>query len=408
MRSLARPARSALSASAFYGKGLLKRLTTDPIFLWAQAIAFKVLVTLLPLVLLATGILGLVLRQEDPFSTVSRAIRSFLPPEQSGRVIDLVFELQKSSGALTFVGAAAFLVTVITLFSTLRYVVGQAMGVKRHHMRSIVMGYVFDLRMLLQVGTLFLLSFGLTFALGLIQAQSGELATGLGVDAALVDRVGGGLVRIAGLVVPYTLTFGMIWQLYYFIPRPHPPKRSATLGAAVTAVLFELAKNGFTIYATYIGDFDRYASSNEEGFGGLGSVFGLILALVFWIYVSGLILVIGAFVTRLHERRLAPRRQSAVRRLWKRLGAERRRVRMEAQDVPDGDEAGKASGGKASGGDGLATTASPQLGEGGAPTAGSEAEANGRRGGADRARPRPLEPEVPAVPEPAQPGPAPA
>ena len=368
MPSLARPARSALSASAFYGKGLLKRLTTDPVFLWAQAIAFKVLVTLLPLVLLATGILGLFLRQEDPFSTVSGIIRSFLPPEQSGRVIDLVFELQKSSGALTFVGAAAFLFTVITLFATLRYVVGQAMGVKRHQLRSVVLGYAFDLRMLVQVGSLFLLSSGLTFALGFLHAESGALATDLGLDAALVDRVGGGLVRIVGLVVPYLLTFGMIWQLYYFIPRPHPPKRSATLGAAVTAVLFELAKNGFALYATYIGDFDRYAQS-DEGFGGLGGVFGLILALVFWIYLSGLILVIGAFVTRLHECRIAPRRQSAVRRLWKRLGAERRRVRLQAQDVPDG----------AATGDGVATVASPQLepssSEGATPTPGGPAPA---------------------------------
>ena len=341
MRPFNHPARSALSASKYYGGGLLKRLTTDPVFVWAQALAFKVLVTLLPLVLLATGIFGLVLRQENPFENVSNIIRSFLPPAQSGKLIDLVFELQKSSGALTFVGAAAFLVTVITLFSTLRYVVGQAMGGKRHQERSVLGGYVFDLRMMGQVGTLFLLSFALTFGLSLLQAQSGALATEIGVDSGIVDRVGGALVRLVGLGVPYVLTFGMIVQLYFFIPRPHPPKRSAALGAAVTAVLFELGKNGFAVYATYIGNFDRYAAS-DEGLGGLGGVFGLILALVFWIYVSGLILVVGAFVTRLHERRLQPRRQAAVRRLWKRLGTERRRVRRRAQEVssetdaPDG------------------------------------------------------------------------
>ena len=192
-----------------------------------------------------------------------------------------------------------------------------------------------------QVGTLFLLSFALTFGLSLLQAQSGALATEIGVDSGIVDRVGSALVRLVGLGVPYVLTFGMIVQLYYFIPRPHPPKRSAALGAAVTAVLFELGKNGFAVYATYIGNFDRYAAS-DEGLGGLGGVFGLILALVFWIYVSGLILVVGAFVTRLHERRLQPRRQAAVRRLWKRLGTERRRVRRQTQEVssetdaPDG------------------------------------------------------------------------
>jgi membrane protein len=98
------------------------------------------------------------------------------------------------------------------------------------------------------------------------------------------------------------------------------------LGAAVPAVLFELAKNGFAVYAATIGNFERYDAGNEA----LSGVFGLILALVFWVYVSGLVLVIGAFVTRLQERRMAPRRQSAVRRLWKRMGADRRRARLVA------------------------------------------------------------------------------
>lgn len=329
MPSLTRPTRSALKVSAYYGSGLFKRLTTDPVFLWAQAIAFKVLVTLLPLVLLATGIFGLVLRQENPFEAVSGVIRSFLPPGQSDRMIALVFELQKSSSTLTFVGAAAFLFTVITLFTTLRYVIGQAMGVTRHQVRSILMGYVFDLRMIVQVGTLFLLSFGVTLGLNLLHARSGALATEIGMDPALVDQIGSAALRLAGLAVPYVLTFGMIVQLYYFIPRPHPPKRSAALGAAVAAVLFELAKNGFAVYATTIGNFDRYSEGNDA----LGSVFGLILALVLWVYLSGLVMVIGAFMTRLHEHRIAPRRQSAVRRLWKRLGADRRRARLNAKET---------------------------------------------------------------------------
>ncbi|GAB5536838.1 MAG: YihY/virulence factor BrkB family protein [Rubricoccaceae bacterium] len=340
MRSLARPARSALKASSYYAGGLFKRLTTNPVFLWAQAIAFKVLVTLLPLVILATGIFGLVLRQENPFETVSGFIRSFLPEAQSGPLIELVFQLQRSSGALTFVGAAAFLFTVITLFTTLRYVIGQAMGVTRHQVRSIPMGYVFDVRMIVQVGTLFLLSFGVTFGAKLLYAQSGALATEIGMDPALVDQIGGAAVRLIVLTVPYLLTFGMIAQLYYFIPRPHPPKRSAALGAAVAAVLFELAKNGFAVYASTIGNFDRY----EEGNDALGGVFGLIIALVIWVYISGLVLIIGAFVTRLHENRMAPRRQSAVRRLWKRMGSDRRRARLAAMDPDSSTDPPEATG----------------------------------------------------------------
>lgn len=308
--------RAVARGGRYYAKGLAKSLFTLPIFIWAQAIAFKVFITLLPLILLATGVFGLVLRQENPYATVSGFLRALLPAAQSEPLIALVGELQGASGSLTFVGAAAFVITVITLFSTLRYVIGTAMGGDRHQMRSILGGYLFDVRMALQVGSLFLISFALTLGTRLLR----EYGMRWGVDPAVLDGLGT-LLGWFTLAVPYAITLGMIVQLYYFIPRPKPPLVSAFWGSAVAAVLFEAAKNGFTLYATHIGRFDRYASPDApaDGLGGLGGAFGLLLAFVFWVYLSGLILIIGAVVVSLHEKRTRPRR-SALRRLWKRFG----------------------------------------------------------------------------------------
>ncbi|MEM1044483.1 MAG: YhjD/YihY/BrkB family envelope integrity protein, partial [Bacteroidota bacterium] len=116
------------------------------------------------------------------------------------------------------------------------------------------------------------------------------------------------------------------WLLYYLVPRPKPPKRSALAGAAAGAVLFELAKNLFALYATHVANFERYGEGE-----GLGSVFGLILAFVFWVYFSGFILVIGAVVASLHEKRVHPRK-AHLRRMWSRTGRFRRyRERTEAE-----------------------------------------------------------------------------
>ena len=305
LRHLARPARRALSVPRYYGGGLFKVFATEPAFLWAQAIAFKVLVTLIPLILLATGIFGLILRQGDPFATVAAFLRSFLPSGQSDALIELVFKLQEASGAVTLVGSVALLVTVVTLFSSLRFVIGAAMGEGRHCPRPLLPGYGFDLRMVLQVGSLFVLSFAVTFAVRFLTTRSGVVAEALGLDAAMVETAGKGIVRAVALVVPYLLTLGMLFQLYYFVPAPHPPWRSAAIGAAVAALLFEAAKNGFAVYAATLGGFDRYSAADET-LGGLGGVFGLVLAFVFWIYFSGLILIIGAVVTSLHESREIP------------------------------------------------------------------------------------------------------
>ncbi len=332
IRAATHHAKQALTTPRYYAGGLWKVFTTDPVFLWAQAIAFKTLVTLLPLLLLATGIFGLVLRQEDPFTAVAQFLRSFLPPSQSDGLVTLVLRLQEASGTLTIVAAAAFFVTVVTMFSTLRYVVGAAMGESRHRMRSILGGYVFDVRMMAQVGSLFLLSFGITAATRFLSARTGALARGAGLDPEVVGAATGGLLQVVTFVVPYILTVGMLAQLYYFVPRPKAPLRSALAGAAVAAILFEVAKNGFAFYATYVADFNRYASDGDA-LGSLGGVFGLILAFVFWVYLSGLILVIGAAVAALHERRHQPRRQR-LRSLWSRVNSFRRhRERVEAEAV---------------------------------------------------------------------------
>ena len=332
IRAATHHAKKALTGPRYYAGGLLKVFTTDPVFLWAQAIAFKTLVTLLPLLLLATGIFGLVLRQEDPFTAVASYLRSFLPPSQSDGLVTLVLRLQEASGALTAVATAFFFVTVVTMFSTLRYVVGAAMGESRHRMRSILGGYLFDVRMMAQVGTLFLLSFGITAAARFLSAQSGELAMRVGLDPGAVGAAASGLLQMVTFVVPYLLTVGMLAPLYYFVPRPKAPAQSALAGAAVAAILFELAKNGFAFYATYVANFNRYTAEGD-GLGSLGGVFGLILAFVFWVYLSGLILVIGAAVAALHERRHRPRRQR-LRSLWSRMGSfHRHRERAEAEAI---------------------------------------------------------------------------
>ena len=339
-------ARKALSLPQYYGGGLFKVFSTDPVFLWAQAIAFKTLVTLLPLILLAAGIFGLVIRGEDSFTTVAGFLRGFLPPSQADGLIELVFALQSASGGLTVLGVVAFLFTVVTLFATLRYVIGAAMGESRHQMRSIVGGYLFDLRMMAQVGSLFLLSFVITGGARFLSARSGAMAAEVGLDAGAVSAATGGLVQVVAVLVPYVLTVGMLAQLYYFVPRPRPPVRAALWGAAAAALLFELAKNGFALYATHVADFDQYADQAEGALGGLGGVFGLLLAFVFWVYFSGLIMIAGAAVTMLHEKKTRPR-LSRLRSRWSRhAGAVRRlrnRITADAGDATDAPAAAGAA-----------------------------------------------------------------
>lgn len=296
-----RPLRTFLDASRYYAGGLGRRMIDEPVFIWAQAIGFKVLITILPLILIATGVFGLVLRQRDPFETVADYLRTFLPPGQSGPLIDLMFRLQEASSTLTILGVAFLLVTVLTLFSVLRYIVGTAMGSGRHRYRSFLHGYLFDARMMVQVGLLFLLSFAFTIAASYLNAAGLEVLADLGMSPELLQEGQRLAVRVAALMVPFLFSMAMFAQLFYFIPLPHPPSRSALFGAFFTAVLFEAAKTAFTFYAAW---FSQYRTGDEA----LSAVFWLMIAFVLWVYFSGLVLIIGAIMTNLHELRTAPER----------------------------------------------------------------------------------------------------
>jgi len=246
---------------------------------------------------------------------------------------------------------------VVTLFGTLRFVISSAMGTDRHEVRSRLQGFAFDLRMATQVGMLFLLSFGVTFAVITLQLQTTAWGMDAGLDPETLRRGWGFILRMTTLLVPWAISLAMFTQLFFFIPRPKPPLRSAIIGAAVTAVLFEGAKNGFTLYARYSGRFFRYdASEGADALGSLQGVFFLILVFVFWAYISGLILIVGAMVASLHEQRHQPRR-SAIRRLW-------RTIRQRRGDGEVGSEvAGTSIVGAVKGGGPASTTpaATPSL-----------------------------------------------
>ena len=68
----------------------------------------------------------------------------------------------------------------------------------------------------------------------------------------------------------------------------------------------------FTLYAQYVGRFERYSSgSGGDVLGGTFGTFGLIIAFVFWVYYSGIVLCLGGLMALLHEKRHRSSRQAA-------------------------------------------------------------------------------------------------
>ncbi len=298
-------------------------LNERPIFLWAQAIAFKVLVTTVPLVILTTGILGQVLRQEQAFFSVAVMIRNFLPPYRSDQLIEFLEQFARASNTVTLIGIGGLLFAAVTLMSTLRLVVSSVFQEEWHESRSVVKGYAFDIRMVVQVGVFFLLSITLSLAMQTVNASGPDILRRIGLNYAWIQEGWGRVFALLGLILPLLLSTAMFAQLFYFVPKPHPPRRSAVIGALVSAFLWEIVKHAFAFYAARAGRFDRYFLNPSNGVPApddgsislaVGSVFGLVVAFVFWVYYSGLVMIIGAIITFLNEKRYRTlRRKRKVR-----------------------------------------------------------------------------------------------
>jgi len=281
----------------YYLRGLARELYQREVFLWAQAIAFKVLITVVPIIVLGTGLAASILRQDRPFASVENLIRDFLPAYQSDQIVIFLSQLQSASGTLTLIGAAALAVTAITLFTTLRVVLANVFREEWHKHRGLLRGYAFDFRMALQVGAFFIASTFITVARKTLDEDAVAWMQSIGIESDWFAQGWQSALDTFGLILPFLLSIAMFFQLIWLIPMPKPPKRSAFAGALFTAVLWELGKVGFTAYAAGFANFEQSALA------ALGDTFILIIVIVFWAYYSGLVLTMGSIVTLLHERK---------------------------------------------------------------------------------------------------------
>ncbi|NNE45397.1 MAG: YihY/virulence factor BrkB family protein [Rhodothermales bacterium] len=274
-----------------YTSALWTFLNTRPVFLWAQAIAFKSLVAIIPIAAILMGLLG---------SALPQLVRDLVPNVQRDWLTQFLESLNQSSSSLTVFGAAGLLFVAVTLFSTVRSVLAGVFEESDRGGLGVLLGYLSDLRMTVQIGLFFSLSLAISFALQAVNISDLSFLSHIGLDRLWIQTGWRRALQIAGLAVPAILSGAVFFQLYYFVPQQTPRKRSALAGAIFAAVLTEMAKVAFAVYASRAGLLTRYAESGDSG---LGDVFGVVIAFVVWAYYSGLIFILGAFVVLIHQSR---------------------------------------------------------------------------------------------------------
>ncbi|CAI8930929.1 YhjD/YihY/BrkB family envelope integrity protein [Methylocaldum szegediense] len=265
-----------------YVKALIKRLIGDiqegTLDYRAMSLVYTTLLSLAPLLAVSFSVLTAfgVHNQMEPILLELVAPLGEQGAEIVNRIIEFVSNIRV--GVLGFVGLAMLFYTVLSLLQKIEESFNYVWRVTR--LRSFQRRFSDYLSALL-VGPVLVFS-----ALGLIASMANtEIA-----QMIIRRQPFGTLYYLVGLILPYLLIIGAFTFAYRFIPNTHVNFRSALVGGIVAGISWRAA--GW-LFAEFVVNSTRYAA--------IYSGFAILIVFMIWLYVSWLILLIGAQISYYHQ-----------------------------------------------------------------------------------------------------------
>ena len=253
-----------------FSRHLWQQFREDRSFESAGALSYTSLLALVPLMAVMFGVISAFPVFDQWSSDVENYIFSNFVPAAGDVVHDYVTQFVDRSAGLTGAGTVFLIATAILLMSTIEKSLNRIWRVRTQRgpvSRLVVYWAVLTLGPLL-VGA----SLALTSYLAALPLLAPEIVRGVLQDAALK------LAPVLVALVGFTLVF-------IVVPNRRVRWHHALIGAALSSLMFELAKAGFVWYVT---NFPTY----ERLYGALATI-----PLFFiWIYVSWVVVLLGASV----------------------------------------------------------------------------------------------------------------
>jgi membrane protein len=260
----------------------LKAWWDDDALRLGASLAYYTLFAIAPVLLVATGIAGLVFSTEAVRGEIVNQLDRLVGDEGAHAVQSLLDGAsQRRAGILaTAIGSVAFVVAATGAFLELQAALNTVWRVKPNpgaHLKAFVIDRLRSFGLVVAIGFLLMVSLAVTAVLAAFSAWLSRHSSSVPLVWSAVQV----LVSIIGTTSLFAL-------LYRVLPDVRLGWRDVTTGAFVTAVLFTL---GQQLIGLYLGQ-----SSMASSYGAAGSVMILLL----WVYYSCQILLLGAEFTRVH------------------------------------------------------------------------------------------------------------
>jgi membrane protein len=281
MGNLRRWTSAASRYGSFYAKNLWHKAARDQLFFLSSGITFNVLVTIVPLLLITISVLGMLVESSTSAREQILTFIQRIMPLASAQAESLLFGLVEDSGWFGVLGLVGLVWASTRLFGSLRTVLEIIFEIPPEERLGIVEGKIHDIRMVVVVGSLFLLTISLTTALNWLKNYGVGF---LGLDAYNISW----FWSLTSLVVAYLITYMMFFFVYRYVPDRWIPRQDAAVAAFFSSVLFELAKQAFVAYLAEFGRFlELYGS------------FTNLVVIAFWVYYSSIVFILGGELGRI-------------------------------------------------------------------------------------------------------------
>lgn len=249
----------------------------------AAGVAYYALLSLFPLLLGLLAIGGILLSSETTYQGLLDFVTENLPGSQAF-VEQNIGEVVELRGVVGLAAILGLLWTASIGFGAVARSVNRAWGIRVN--RPFYIARPLHVMMALAVGALFLVSTSATSVIEVITDPERDL--GIPVQGFFVKL---GLGHLLLRMVPWGINIFIFMMIYRFAPNCKTYWRYIWPGALVAAVLLEVSKGLFLWYLDNVAIYDQV----------YGSVTSVIV-LLFWIYISALILILGAEIGAEHSR----------------------------------------------------------------------------------------------------------
>lgn len=238
----------------------------------AAAVSYYAVFSLFPLLLFLIFLGSLPLASQSALQGLYTSLERVLP-SLSTSLEPVIEQTLRARGSIGLVGAVGFIYSASAVFAALSVALNVIWGAeKRSFFRRRLLGLV----TVLLIGVLFLVSIGLS---------------AVGVWIRLPSR-GTLLSQGINLLLDIIVTSALFWLVYRSFPNRRVNGRAALQGAAFGGFLWTAAKAGFGWYLT-------------SGLPRFGLVYGSLasmIVLIIWVYLSVIILLLGAELAAAVER----------------------------------------------------------------------------------------------------------